>query len=146
MHYGFVVPHVPDGHSADDDIRLDHLLLPRLSEQTRAQLADVGYLGGYSLLPAANELCFKTQVAVRAELLTCNEWEFFVGMGEDMTVDHTGEVERFVRGILSEYRDEAVEWIRESRKLEIEVQRNLLVLRWQQIVDAIDRFCKPPCS
>lgn len=140
MHYGFVCSHEPDGHSVDDDIRLDHLILPKLPENVRSQLQDVGFLGGYALLPASNELCFKTQVAVRAVLLTCNEWEHFLGSGEDLTIDHTESVESWVKTLLGEYRRTAEEKIAAVEKVENSTARSILTLRWQQIVDAIDRF------
>lgn len=141
MHYGFVVSHEsPGSHSIDDDIRLDHLILPKIPENIRTQLQDVGFLGGYALLPASNELCFKTQVAVRAVLLTCNEWEHYLGSGEDLTVDYTEQVDEWVKNLLVGYRETAEEKLRAVEKLENETMRSVLTLRWRQIVDAIDRF------
>ena len=118
--------------SPDDEIRIDDLILPRLSEATKAQLQDVGFLGGYALLPseypcedrstldrsifdecAANcrqpwDVCFKTQVAVRAELLTANEWEYFVGCGEDLSGDKSAAVGRWLHPLLQEYNARAL--------------------------------------
>ena len=130
VHYGFICPHTPHGPS-DDDIRLDHLIIPKLSIEVQNQLQDVGFLGAYALLPAKNELCFKTQVAVRAAVLTCNEWEFFVACGEDLTVDRTPEVNAFVKPLLAEYRKEAARYCD---------AHGMLGLRWTQILDAIDAF------
>lgn len=132
--------HESDGHSVDDDIRLDHIILPKTPENIRTQLQDVGFLGGYALLPASNELCFKTQVAVRAVLQTCNEWEHFLSSGEDLTVDHTQMVDDWVKALLPEYRATADEKIAAAEKLENETAMSILTLRWRQIVDAIDRF------
>jgi len=141
VHYGFVVSHEPDGHSSDDDIRIDHLILPKLSEIVRDQLQDVGFLGGYALLPAENELCFKTQVAVRAMLLSANEWEHFMGSGEDLTIDHTPNVNAWVQELLVDYRELAAQRLAKMDKIEWnDVARASLTLRWSQIVDAIDRF------
>lgn len=140
VHYGFVCSHEPDGHSVDDDIRLDHLVLPKLPDSIRSQLQDVGFLGGYALLPATNELCFKTQVTVRALLLTCNEWEHFLSSGEDLTIDRTEEVDSWVKQLLAEYRQTAEEKMDAVRKLENDTARSILTLRWRQIIDAIDRF------
>lgn len=133
VHYGFVCSHQPNGHSPDDDIRLDHLILPKLSQDVRERLQDVGFLGAYALLPATNELCFKTQVAVRAALQTCNEWEYFVACGEDLSEDHTLEVERFVEPLLLEYRKVAFEYCDAP---------GMIGLRWQQIGEAIDNFVR----
>lgn len=131
MHYGFICSNEPNGPSPDDDIRLDHLLIPKLSQSVRDQLQDVGFLGAYALLPASNELCFKTQVAMRAALLTCNEWEYFVACGEDLSTDYTREVNQLVRSFLSDYRKAAAGHCNAP---------GMLGLRWRQIVDAIDAF------
>ncbi|KAK3674363.1 hypothetical protein LTR78_005832 [Recurvomyces mirabilis] len=145
VHYGFVLPSNPNTPNIDDDIRLDHILLPALTETVSSQLQDTGFLGGYALLPASNELCFKTQVAVRAMLLTCNEWEYFVSSGEDLARDETAAVLRFMRPLLVKYRDDA------RQKLEIlggndvasgglENEVGILRTRWKQIVDGLDVF------
>ena len=119
MHYGFVGASQTNHASADDEIRLDHVILPHLPESTKSQLQDVGFLGAYALLPseypcsrkeakieaegcAANcrqpsELCFKTQVAVRAVLLTANEWEYFVTNGEDLSGDKSAAVKKWLQ-------------------------------------------------
>ena len=127
VHYGFFCA----SPSVDDDIRLDDVILPTLSAEVTERLQDVGFYGSYALLPADNELCFKTQVAVRAMLLTCNEWEYFVASGEDLTVDCSREVDEYVKGLLRGYREEAVG----KRELP-----GMIGARWGQIVDAIDAF------
>lgn len=82
-------------------------------------------------MPAKNELCFKTQVAVRAMLLTCNEWEYFVASGEDLSVDYSGDVDEYVEVLLRGYRMQALEGSKVT---------GMTGLRWRQIVDAIDAF------
>lgn len=145
VHYGFVCASSADQPNIDDDIRLDHLLLPKLSESVRNQLRDVGFLGAYALLPASNELCFKTQVAVRAVLLTCNEWEYFVANGEDLGDDQTPAVRSFMEPLLSAYHTTAVDKLKLLASPDMhedykEVQVALLETRWMQIRDAIDAF------
>lgn len=144
VHYGFVLPGTA---STDDDIRLDHLLLPKLSEGTRTQLQDVGFLGSYALLPAPrNELCFKTQVAVRAVLLSSNEWEYFVTTGEDLSTDKTAAVRDFIVPILKEYREDAELHVKTAMEIdragnpEQRMAVGVLTERWNQIVSAIDHF------
>ena len=134
VHYGFILSSDPSRPNSDDDIRLDHLILPQLDASLRAQLQDVGYLGSYALLPASNELCFKTQVAIRAILQTCNEWEYFVACGEDLTTDCTVDVEKFVEKLLREWRSTALMGC---------AHEGMLGLRWKQIVQAIDAFTAP---
>ena len=138
VHYGFVGPE----SSIDDDIRLDHMILPWLDETVCAQLQDVGFLGGYALLPATNEVCFKTQVAIRASMLTCNEWEYFVACGEDLATDHTGAVNDYVRSLLAVYREDAVRKLEDVRNSRDGVHQNVLELRWNQIINGIDAFAK----
>lgn len=141
VHYGFVCSYLPGEANTDDDIRLDHLLLPKMTETVRDQLQDVGFLGGYALLPGTNELCFKTQVAARASLLTCNEWEYFIANGEDLASDQTAAVKARVGPLLREYRRQAVERLEELDGVAVhELAKGLIAMRWEQIKRAIDTF------
>lgn len=128
----------------DDDIRLDHILFPSMSPSTHSALQDVGFLGGYALLPATNELCFKTQVAVRAMLLTANEWEYFIANGEDLSGDQSARVKEWILPRLREFRELAVSKIEELEGLrkgkEDDEAVAVLVGRWRQILDAIGRY------
>lgn len=135
-----------DAPNHDDDIRLDHVLLPSLTTPVRDQLQDVGFLGGHALLPATNDLCFKTQVAVRAMLLTCNEWEYYVTNGEDLAEDQLTAVKEFIRPLLQQYQKEArsksvaLGQRVASGKAAEENELALLQTRWSQIDDAIAAF------
>lgn len=133
MHYGFICSYSNDLPSPDDDIRLDHIILPTLSEEVRSRLQDVGFLGGYALLPATKELCFKTQVAIRATFLTANEWEYFMGTGEDLGEDCTAEVERRVRESCKSYLEQKLQAMEALRKMERTGMRDTLLERWEQI-------------
>lgn len=115
-----------------------------MSPSTTSALQDVGFLGGYALLPATNELCFKTQVAVRAVLLTANEWEYFIANGEDLSGDQSERVREWVLVRLRGFRELAEEKIGELEELEegkedAEAVR-VLVGRWRQILEAIERY------
>lgn len=140
VHYGFVCLDTIDGPSVDDEVRLDHLIIPRLETEVRNQLQDVGFLGSYALLPTSNELCFKTQVAVRAAMLTANEWEYFITNGEDLSVDQTPAVDAFVKELLVDYRSEAEQKLQLLSEQENTPASVILSLRWAQIIDAIDAF------
>lgn len=150
VHYGFVNSSSAD-EASDDDTRLDHIMLPKLSETTKSQLQDVGYLGAYALLPPSSqrskaEICFKTQVAIRAELLTANEWEYFMLNGEDMTTDQSGKVMEWLRPLLEGYRGQAKDKLGELDKIEVEVESTeagamfWLKTRWKQIEDMLEAF------
>ncbi|KAK5117430.1 hypothetical protein LTR85_008815 [Meristemomyces frigidus] len=146
VHYGFVCSSSPDSPNIDDDIRLDHILLPKLSDNIRSQLQDVGFLGAYALLPPTNELCFKTQVAVRAALLTCNEWEYFMSNGEDLSSDYSAAVDGFMKPLLKGYHTEASENIRALHSKRpggcMEPAADLLMTRWTQIQEALEAYLK----
>lgn len=145
VHYGFIDSSEP-GAPSDDDIRLDHYILDNLFRTTRDQLQDVGYLGSYALLPATNEICFKTQVAVRAELLTANEWEYFISNGEDLSNDQSEKVKRWLEPFLDGYRSDAESKIAELKAMKTAKSEagpvQLLLARWQQIYDALDAFIR----
>lgn len=97
-------------------------------------------MGAYALIPSTNELCFKTQVAIRATILTSNEWEHFATNGEDLSVDHTPEVNRIVKGLLLEYCVEALQKVQEIETWPAGLPADLVRARWAQIVDAINAF------
>lgn len=144
VHYGFINSSPESGLTgADDELRLDHLILPKLSPTIKTQLQDVGFLGGYSLTPDTGEICFKTEVAIRATFQTSNEWEYFISSGEDLSSDQTKEVRRRVRDMLQEYKPQAMTWIAtidENSGLCWKSQHGLIKARWKQICNAIDRF------
>ena len=144
VHYGFVVQSPYGAASPDDDIRLDHVLLPALSDSVRAQLQDVGFFGAYALLPQANDLCFKTQVAARAQLLTCNEWEYFMTNGEDMSTDQSEAVREFMLPLMNKFHTESVIQIRSllatGSDPELPTAAELLITRWRQIQDALGKY------
>lgn len=140
---GFILPQTS---SEDDEIRLDHVLLPRLTESQQNILQDVGFLGGYALSPSTNELCFKTQVAVRSVLLTANEWEHFMGSGEDLADDKEDEVRDWLKTSFVSYLEEAkeavdaLEALRNSKTGALASKLELLKARWEQIQAALECF------
>ncbi|KAK5133442.1 hypothetical protein LTR08_007684 [Meristemomyces frigidus] len=146
VHYGFVCSSSPDSPNPDDDIRLDHLLLPALGDDVRSQLQDVGFLGAYALLPATNELCFKTQVAVRAVLLTCNEWEYFMASGEDLRADQTAAVKAYLMPLLSRYSTLATDNLNlllSERPVGYQQSAaDVLITRWTQIQEALVAYVR----
>lgn len=128
------------------------MLLPRLSDSQQSILRDVGFLGGYALDPGTNELCFKTQVAVRSVLLTANEWEHYLGSGEDLASDKDVDVIEWLRPGLWDFVQEAettIEKIVALQKAEHAMHKprssfdsklSLLHTRWKQIQEALESF------
>lgn len=177
IHYGFVCESTMQHASPDDEIRIDHVILPHLCEATKAQLQDVGFLGGYALLPAEYicqsretdkpgaighctgkcrqpwDICFKTQVAVRAELLTANEWEYFVSCGEDLSGDKSAAVDRWLLEKLERYIVDAdakavqlklrkAECLKDAETEGHDLGIAILETRWRQIGVASGNFIK----
>ena len=140
VHYGFICSYGSSDVNLDDDVRLDHIILPALSKEVRSRLQDVGFLGGYALLPASNELCFKTQVAIRATFLTANEWEYFVQNGEDLGEDATFEVEKRVHALCGAYMEQKRQATEALSNLEQKPIVASLLERWAQIDSALTIF------
>jgi hypothetical protein len=115
-------------------------------------------LGAYALLPSSYncnhsktpktcatkcrqpwEICFKTQVAVRAVLLTANEWEYFVTNGEDLSGDKSAAVNEWLRPHLQGLRSEAAKKIQALESLGGDISRDhglavsMMKERWTQI-------------
>ena len=172
VHYGFVCASTMQHASPDDEVRLDHVIIPHLSDETKSQLQDVGFLGGYALLPVEYpcaressddslgdgcsdncrqpwELCFKTQVAARAVLLTANEWEYFVTNGEDLSGDQSAAVNKWLRPHLQSLSTEALKKYVDLQKLldgdkplseDRAVGVRMLHERWSQISRHLGNF------
>lgn len=140
---GFILP---QSNPDDDEVRLDHVLLPHLTGSQQNTLQDVGFLGGYALSPSTSELCFKTQVAIRSVLLTANEWEHFMGSGEDLADDKENEVRDWLRPCLESYVEEAkssmkaLTSIMDSEDGALASKVELLRARWEQIQRALEEF------
>lgn len=161
VHYGFVNASTKRHASPDDEIRLDHIILPHLSGATKSQLQDLGFLGAYALLPAEYhtpdngcgidcvqpwDICFKTQVAIRAAILTCNEWEYFVTNGEDLSGDKSAMVRQWLLPHLQKYHGDLTakvdvdEYLQDFTLAAYPVGIWLLKTRWEQILDAVGNY------
>ncbi|GAB7359703.1 hypothetical protein MBLNU230_g6878t1 [Neophaeotheca triangularis] len=146
VHYGFIPSNNNNNDddddspqpSPDDGIRLDDLLLPAIPQNTQSQLLDTGYLGSYFLSPSDNSLCHRTQVAARAALLACNEWEYFVTNGDDLGDDASAKVEVWLLPLFRKGVEIAEQKANEAREgTGNEVARALLAERWGQISGAL---------
>lgn len=167
VEYGFVLGSDSDeeeGEEAEadwleencwDEVGLDDVLLPRLSDSAKDKLSEVGFLGGYVL--DAGTVCYRTQVALRA--LCClpagreEEWRRFLEDGEDADVARQGEIDQVFVNLLEEYRvqtigktiakvtamdadDDEEEREEESAKKSsssTKAQRELLCKRWRHV-------------
>ena len=142
-HYGFNLP-----SNSDDSIALDDLILGNVTPNQREALLSVGYLGNYSLTPASGEVCFRTQVAVRSLLLTSNEWEFFMGSGDDIAEDKSEAVRTWLIQTIQAGRE-----VMEAKMNQLQQVRDdgvgnadvltLILDRWTEILAALDQYIEP---
>ncbi|KAK6429405.1 hypothetical protein LTR95_014449 [Oleoguttula sp. CCFEE 5521] len=164
VHYGFVPESTEQHANPDDEMRMDHMILPHLSEEVKSQLQDLGYLGSYALLPVDNpckgddyhayycedqvwEPCFKTQVAVRAAVLSCNEWEYFATSGEDLGKDKCQAVLDWLQPHIDRAWREAQDHLMRyhpEKDTQNAVALALLNTRWTQICLAFGSVRRPP--
>jgi hypothetical protein len=141
LHYGFLPAATPP--SPDDSVMLDSVILPKFSSTTRDALKDAGYLGSYAFLPASQDICFRTQVAVRAALGA--DWNHYLAMGEDEGKDRDEDVRVWLRPVVKGYVESAREKVKDmderlSEQDEEQIMTHLRLIRerWSQIEKALD--------
>ncbi|GAB7345966.1 hypothetical protein MBLNU457_4189t1 [Dothideomycetes sp. NU457] len=142
VHYGFIL-----SDNKDDSLPLSPIIMPHLTPTQLSALRDVGYEGNYSLDPSIQELCFRTQVAVRSVLLTANEWEFFMSSGEDIGVDMSGEVTEWVKQKVREWLVEAKETIGKVYQMNhvetrdtVTARLGLVMRRWAELIEGFKQW------
>lgn len=127
-----------------------------LSESVKERLSDVGFLSPYALIPISDDEsgntswgpCFKTQVAIRATIQTCNEWEFFAENGDDLGPDASDSVDsrlaQALRPLLEEARKRSVTRNGDNaavkRNTKTELAMSMIDERWKQIEDIVDAY------
>ncbi|SMR64402.1 unnamed protein product [Zymoseptoria tritici ST99CH_3D1] len=143
LHYGFLPSASPP--SPDDSIMLDSVILPKLRPSIRTALEDAGFLGSYAYLPSTQDICFRTQAAMRA--VNGADWEHFVATGEDSGKSLEDDCRGWLKPVVQESVDFAKERVTEmDGELLIDgaerakTQLCLIRERWQQIVSALDDF------
>ena len=133
VEYGFVLE-----RNRWDEVELDEVLLPELTERQKGLLEEKGFLGNYVL--DAETVCFRTEVAVRLlSMPLVRDWERFVDEGEEGGEDGSEEVQRradrILVGILRTFLDKV--WAVKAELIEVtpgeEGQREMLMNRWRQI-------------
>ncbi|KAL3420204.1 SET domain-containing protein [Phlyctema vagabunda] len=135
--YGFILE-----ENKWDQVKLDSYILPRLSSLQKKELEDAGFLGNYIL--DKGEICYRTEVAIRALCLPPNRWERFVNGSDDGIGEHV-KIQQELLHILEAYKRDVLATIRQlaSIKVGLECQRDVLHRRWKQILtllqNAIDR-------
>ncbi|KAI1766754.1 SET domain-containing protein [Hypoxylon sp. FL1150] len=132
VEYGFVMD-----ENKWDEVLLDDVLLPKLDSRQRDKLEEAGYLGKYVM--DRENVCYRTQVAVR--LLCCGfrEWRRFVD-GVDDGEHSQAKVDRAIVGLLGDLKKEAEKTNSEVEALAIEdqQQQEMLIKRWKHIEALVD--------
>jgi hypothetical protein len=131
--YGFILGEEGGGNQWDE-VPLDPYILPLFSAKQQERLEERGFLGKYVL--DRNDVCYRTQVALRILVLPARKWEHFADGMED-GVKEQGAVNKVLKKVLREFELEAKEKIEELEGLkdeaEMEYQRDMLRRRWSQI-------------
>ncbi|KAH0494436.1 hypothetical protein TgHK011_001055 [Trichoderma gracile] len=133
LEYGFV----PDENTSDD-VCIDDVVLPKLSERHKAELQMRDMLGGYPL--ASDSVC-RTQGVLR--LLCCTEEEFYGFLdGKEKGSLVQDRVDAYLWELLSVFLTDIVaKRVRQVQELKVgrEDQKALLEKRWRQIERLVRR-------
>lgn len=137
--------------ATDDFIALDSILVPTFSPSVRDKLQQAGFLGSYALVPSTGDVCFKTQVAVRATFLEVREWDIFRTRGDDAGGrDHGARVSEVLKPLMQDLGDQARKHLEEitaertasaGDALQAADQAwDLLTIRWTQVLKAVEGY------
>jgi len=142
--YGFILSEEGGGNQWDE-VPLDAYILPLLFAKQKESLEERGFLGKYVL--DRNDVCYRTQVALRILVLPVRKWERFVDGMEDGEREQ-GAVNKVLGKVLKGFQLEAKIKIEEVEGLGEDVgmkcQKYMLRSRWVQIErliqTAVDRI------
>ncbi|KAH8587570.1 hypothetical protein B0O99DRAFT_526624 [Bisporella sp. PMI_857] len=125
--YGFILD-----ENRWDEVSLDGFILPLLSHSQKEQLVDAGFLGKYVL--DADDVCYRTQVALRALCLSPRKVQQFID-GHDNSVADEVLVGSTLKKIIDLYLNHVGERMKQLHNIDcgIPSQREALSRRWNQI-------------
>ncbi|KAM0516764.1 hypothetical protein ACHAPE_005398 [Trichoderma viride] len=129
LEYGFI----PD-ENPSDDVYIDDVIFPKLSESQKADLEKQDLLGQYPLGEATEEFG-RTQAVLRLLCCTTKEFRRFLN-DEEKGHDVQSRVDEYLVKLLDEFLNDIVaKRLREvdDLKVGLEDQRALLTKRWMQI-------------
>lgn len=139
VEYGFVL-----SKNVWDEVCLDTVILPSLSQRQMDDLEDVSFLGNYVL--DNDTVCHRTQVALRLLLtdmrngISVEQWQDFVN-GMDDGEKSRRRADAVLVSLLKDFGSEVSDKLKELKVLEFEAdtamldqsRRDLLLTRWEQI-------------
>lgn len=115
-----------------DEVCLDEVLLSRLDEAQKGSLEEFGFLRKYVL--DQEDVCYRTQVAVRKLCCKPGEWRRFVDGADDGEASQAA-VNDVLLEMLKEYRGKTEAMIGKVGDMTVggAEQRDMLISRWKQI-------------
>lgn len=128
--YGFVLD-----KNKWDEVALDDMILPELSEGQKEELDGYGFLGNYRL--DDEQVCYRSQTALRLLCMDVEAWRRVVE-GLDDEDDTKAVVDRVLLRLLKKHDREVVNKITEVEGLPSNnefspAQKQMLAKRWRQI-------------
>jgi hypothetical protein len=127
VEYGFLL-----GRNRWDEVCLDEVILPELTDRQRRHLEDASFLGKYVL--DYDTVCYRTQMALRILCMPLREWQNIAdGFGDGDA--HQGEVDQRLLALLRKFEGSAKSRIDEINRSDAGKawQREILITRWRQI-------------
>ena len=127
VEYGFILE-----TNRWDEACIDDVVLPELSSRQKEQLEERGFLGKYMV--DAENVCHRTQVALRILCVSREKWEAFAD-GMDDGEKEQEKVDRLLLSMLKKYEKVATKRVVEVGAIGVgeECHRDLLSRRWKQI-------------
>lgn len=141
VEYGFILE-----ENQWDEILLDEIILPLLSDAQKAQLEELAFLGKYVL--GQDAVCYRTQVALMLMCMPVGRWEREMMHGFGTEEKEQAEADAILLKVMKPYLASVQAKIKEVEALGagvgLESQRETLVRRWKQIrkllVDGVSRL------
>lgn len=138
VEYGFILD-----ESDADCIKLDDVMLPHLTKDMKDLLEKYNYLGDYTL--DKDGICHRTACAIRVILHNGKEdkvQRFLTG--EDNGESYQQKVEEWTRQLLQDCGMQANRMVSDVGLLDAGPQRDLLVLRYTQMMALCYKLLPPP--
>lgn len=129
--YGFIL-----GDNRWDEVCIDDVILPHLSDAQKENLEDRSFLGNYKI--DAETACYRTIIALTILCVPLKEWLMVVD-GLEGGEEYRCEVDQLLISLLREFEVTARDTMAkvESSTAGLESQRRMLKDRWAQILELI---------
>jgi hypothetical protein len=128
VEYGFIL-----AENRWDQISLDEIILPLLSEEQKERLKEEGFLGKYVL--DRENTCYRTLVALKLLCMPVNKWQHLLTNGLEGEEKYQKTADRILLEVLKPYLKNVEEKIKLVGVLDsgLESQRDTLARRWKQV-------------